>query len=493
MYLLTDNISDSDSLYHIRHTWLYRTGGFLNPGFPWHQFSAVKDAGSDLWYGFHILLIPFTYNHDLLAGIKTGGIFESVILIFSLLLFFKRIKVWQPAFWTLFFISATPEMFYRMTSARPHVISTALIILLFSFAGEWRRGGKWLVFFISLLISFVHLAIAWAAPLVVFAAALSERVMKQKNENMIPAVLGVVAGLLLRPNFFGSAKLFYIQTFGVIFAKIAGRPLPFGFELEGLNFQDIFSAGVFFTALAAAIIIFINRRGKNRAVFPEESFPVILSSSALCFFFLLLSVLAAKRAMDFVFFFGIAFISVIFSGFINNRPDGLKAKIQKAGVVFVVLVFGAYNMFSALNYKEKYGHRPDVFKEAALWLLDNSEKGDIVAHFNFLDSQKLFFWNQKNYYITGFDPIFQYSFNEKLYSYLEFSRFADAQAEAGAAHDRKNDAIELHGHLTGDFHAKYLFMEKRYFTSLIGELDGKPGFKKVFESDGEIIYKVERI
>src|SRR3989344_1352331 len=302
-------------------------------------------------------------------------------------------------------------MFYRMTSARPHVISTALIILLFSFAGEWRRGGKWLVFFISLLISFVHLAIAWAAPLVVFAAALSERVMKQKNENMIPAVLGVVAGLLLRPNFFGSAKLFYIQTFGVIFAKIAGRPLPFGFELEGLNFQDIFSAGVFFTALAAAIIIFINRRGKNRAVFPEESFPVILSSSALCFFFLLLSVLAAKRAMD----------------------------------------------------------------------------------FNFLDSQKLFFWNQKNYYITGFDPIFQYSFNEKLYSYLEFSRFADAQAEAGAAHDRKNDAIELHGHLTGDFHAKYLFMEKRYFASLIGELDGKPGFKKVFESDGEIIYKVERI
>ena len=411
MYLLTDNISDSDSLYHIRHTWLYRTGGFLNPGFPWHQFSAVKDAGSDLWYGFHILLIPFTYNHDLLAGIKAGGIFESVILIFSLLLFFKRIKVWQPAFWTLFFISATPEMFYRMTSARPHVISTALIILLFSFAGEWRRGGKWLVFFISLLISFVHLAIAWAAPLVVFAAALSERVMKQKNENMIPAVLGVVAGLLLRPNFFGSAKLFYIQTFGVIFAKIAGRPLPFGFELEGLNFQDIFSAGVFFTALAAAIIIFINRRGKNRAVFPEESFPVILSSSALCFFFLLLSVLAAKRAMD----------------------------------------------------------------------------------FNFLDSQKLFFWNQKNYYITGFDPIFQYSFNEKLYSYLEFSRFADAQAEAGAAHDRKNDAIELHGHLTGDFHAKYLFMEKRYFASLIGELDGNPGFKKVFESEGEVIYEVERI
>ena len=64
------NISDPDSFYHIRHASLYRENGILNSNFPWVTKSAIGKFGADIWYGFHILLIPFTYGDNLIRNIK---------------------------------------------------------------------------------------------------------------------------------------------------------------------------------------------------------------------------------------------------------------------------------------------------------------------------------------------------------------------------------------------------------------------------------------
>src|SRR3989344_9023155 len=62
-----------DGYYHIRHAWIYATQGIFNSDFPWLQYSAMGQLGADIWYGFHLLLIPFSFFGDLLLGLRLAA------------------------------------------------------------------------------------------------------------------------------------------------------------------------------------------------------------------------------------------------------------------------------------------------------------------------------------------------------------------------------------------------------------------------------------
>ncbi len=64
-HLLSPNLLDLDSFCYIRLAWMYRDRGLLDGEFPWLPYSAIKDLSSSLWYGFGVVLIPFTYFDDL--------------------------------------------------------------------------------------------------------------------------------------------------------------------------------------------------------------------------------------------------------------------------------------------------------------------------------------------------------------------------------------------------------------------------------------------
>ena len=56
---VSPSTADPDGFCHIRHAWVYRTQGLFDSGFPWACFSAIRDQASDLWYGFHVPLVPY--------------------------------------------------------------------------------------------------------------------------------------------------------------------------------------------------------------------------------------------------------------------------------------------------------------------------------------------------------------------------------------------------------------------------------------------------
>ena len=60
--------ADADSYYHVRHARLYLTGGVLQTAFPWAQYSVIRTHAADLWYGFHVLLLPLASLDDLVKG-----------------------------------------------------------------------------------------------------------------------------------------------------------------------------------------------------------------------------------------------------------------------------------------------------------------------------------------------------------------------------------------------------------------------------------------
>ena len=56
---LIPNVADLDGFYHVGHAAAYLEGSLLDPSLPWATRSVVGDLGGDLWWGFHVLLLPF--------------------------------------------------------------------------------------------------------------------------------------------------------------------------------------------------------------------------------------------------------------------------------------------------------------------------------------------------------------------------------------------------------------------------------------------------
>ena len=52
-------VADLDSFYHIGHALAYLEGSVFDTSLPWATQSIIGDMGGDLWWGFHVLLMPF--------------------------------------------------------------------------------------------------------------------------------------------------------------------------------------------------------------------------------------------------------------------------------------------------------------------------------------------------------------------------------------------------------------------------------------------------
>ena len=135
---------------------------------------------------------------------------------------------------------------------------------------------------------------------------------------------------------------------------------------------------------------------------------------------------------------------------------------------------------------------PERHKEAALWLKDNSNPGDIVFNVSWSRFSELFFWNQQNYYVGGLDPIFQYAYNPSLYwkyHYLATGLLTDRTCGADACTEEMlEDTYEV---LKRDFDAKYVFLSKELKPELNQYLESDSRFEKTFDNGNETIFSLK--
>src|SRR5579872_2438278 len=132
------NIADPDSLYHMRHACLYRTGSLSTSQFPWAQYSVIRTEGSDLWYGFHLLLIPFTQG-DMIVGLRLAGVLLTVLLLGSFAWIARRHRIERPFWWPFLLFFAIPNVLFCFVMVRPHMLSlvAGLVLLSFLVRGSW--------------------------------------------------------------------------------------------------------------------------------------------------------------------------------------------------------------------------------------------------------------------------------------------------------------------------------------------------------------------
>lgn len=488
------NIADPDSFYHIRHAWLYRTEGLLTTNFPWTYFSVIKTLSSDLWYGFHILLIPATYFDNLIFGIKLSSVILTFFALYAVYWVIKRHKIKWPVFWPILMFFSAPNIMYRLLMMRPHLLSSALGLILFS---SLIINNGWLILIASFLIAWIHLNMIWL-PFLIFAVIALVKLIAEKKIIWRPGgfiLAGTLLGWFLRPNPLGAAKLFYIQVLKLLLEKQKGLPLLFGTELFPLSWEILFKnfSLFLFLWLGAAILFFWFRKSTAKQS-PNQNNILAWSSLIASAVFFILTMVTARRAHDFWIIFGIIFMAAIFSYIsvfqtarFKNYNYLITATLM---ILFSFLVF--YSPYKNANSLENRATKPDRYKNISLWLKQNSQPAEIVFNLHWSDFPMLFFWNQQNYYIGGMDPIFQYAYNPELYWKFHYlSADEVTKKTCGSPACTASMLTDTYGVLKNNFKAGYIVLDKNLNPAVYSFLESDKRFEKKLDEDGIILYMIK--
>ena len=493
-------VFDPDAFYHITHAKIYREQGLTYSEFPWAQFSVIKDLKADIWYGFHLLLIPLTFFSDPVLGIKLGSFLLTTTVLFSFYILLKKLAIRWPWFWVLLFFFFIPDTHFRFLVLRPHLITFALSIAVFYFAIKKNNPG---VLLASAGLVFIHLALGWIPALIILITLISARAVFNKFElKPLFAVLGGIAvGVIVRPNFLGALKAAYVQIVELLLAKFNHIPLRLGSELRPVSnlslvtheilplFLVVFPA-IFILALAIKNKIFKNISKTNQTA--------ITAGLSLSLIFGLMTIFVARRAIDLWVGFSFIFAGLVFSfladKYINYIHKHGRA-VTAGGVVLILVMLTNTLYYSLFKYpRQSPDHRN--FKPAAEWLKDNSNGGDIVFHSYWDNFPILFFYDQKNYYINGMDPVFLHAFdpglNIKLY-FFSIDKLLFIQGEAftcGANPCVPGTVISAHDSIKKDFKAKYVFVEPMRNPRFYNYLKNDNRFKETFTNPATSIFEV---
>lgn len=492
----TPNFHDRDDFYHFRHAALYATHGIGMLDFPWLTCSVIRVHAADLWYGFHLLLLPFTLAVDDVVGMKLAGAFLLGALLALLYLAMRRGHVALPALWPFLLLFSGPLVLWRMAMLRPQALSTGLLPLLLVFAAGGSVAG---VLLVSLAISSLHLTMSLYALATLMVVVPVRRVVERRWDwrTLAAGLVGILLGWILRPNPLGAAKLLYIQTVVWAEAKRNAILLDFGRETAPISW------GMLFTDLTpllllwlAAIGLFVVALRRRRLPPPGRHLTLLWSSFILSVLSFQGMVGLATRFVDLWAGFGVLFIAGSATRWVakesRDAEPFLGHKARRIAVGLGACLIGGTMLATGVRdaRASHLGRQPGRLRAVAGWLKEHSRPGDVVFHVRWWDFPELFFWNQQNRYISGMDPIFQYSYDPALYwkVYLLEARLADRVTCATPDPD-KAVMEDTYAVLRGDFHASYIYVETSEFPGLAAWMRSDPRFILRFEEDDQAVFE----
>jgi len=488
-------VADADSFYHMRHAWVYRTNGLFDSSFPWAQYSVVRTNAADLWYGFHILTIPFSFIDPLTYGIYWAAFVTTVVSLLLIFAAFQKLGVRWPLLWLFFVPLMSSDLMYRLTMMRPHPISLGLVTLVFAYlVKEKSRSTLPAIFTIGAVLAWVHLALSWLPVFVAGVVVLVQLLHRRLPDVTRLAALGIglALGIVLRPHPMGALNLAYIQIVKLIVEKQSDLPLHFGIELWPLypiNFYDQFIPLSILMLLAIGAVIVLLRNRQFTAI-PVDARIGMWSSLTIAVVFLVLSLEVARRSHELFVAFSAVFIALLASHWprTTKQPAGIKVAAVLAGVTLIAGPMWALHRYPQIAAGS---FDPKRYQDAALWLAKNAEPGEIVFHPRWDFFGDLFFWNPRNYYINGMDPIFEFAYDPKLYWKTHYLHNGSADEMTCGAYPCVDEVISTYESLKRDFHASYIIFNPDPLKGLDEYLSRSPQFTKVYESwTGVAIYKI---
>lgn len=473
LHFATFTLADHDALYHLRHAWVYRTYGLGYGEFPWLTASVVGQYGGDLWYGFHVLLLPFAGLADPLLGLRLAGVFVTAL---GFMLLWGALRLWRvpaPWLWPWLMVLSAPVSAGRMGTLRPHVLSNGLALLLLPVLA---RGVWWEVGFLGLVWGFLHLNLAWVAMLVggVYFAVNLLAARRLAWRELLGLLGGLLLGGLLRPRPLSVGRLLVVQTWGKLAA--IGQGVSFGTAgesapLRWVHVQANFLPLVALLVVGMALWLWLSfRRGWSA---PTPRLTALWTCLVLSCAFLGVAVVLAMRATDLWLIFSFACLALATAGaaeypavtaFLRHhrKLSALGAALAVLGVALLM----AHAVTWSLAATRYVMPKPTRLRPACAYLRLASAPGAIVYTPRWDTFGELFFWNTHNRYINGMDPIFEFAYSPSLYWKSTHLLEGDGSWTCGEPICDSTNREDTFTVLRRDFHADYLLLHRRHYPAL---------------------------
>jgi len=463
------NLICPDGYYHIKQAYLIRTQEFSAvTDFHWTKYSTLNDHSSDLWLGYHLLLMPFTFFKDLVFGAKLANVFFTTIFFAIFYFLLKHFKVKFPLFWISILTVINVGFMFRLLLPRGAIFSIVSTLLALYFIKERKYIA---LFFLSWFYAFSYPGFVILLILAILYALLEIIYKKQFNPRFFISILsGVILGLTIRPDFPNNLYMLFVQDFLAIFYKIKGIGLNFGAEfVANYSSFDKWEIVVFFLYLFFLFIAFRKLHKKISTTFSLVFYyllifficllslifseaPILGKHLGLLGFFGLLVfwglfpliaffiVLSKKKVLDnfFVFYLFLVcslfyvlslvagrfieyFVPILLFSLAVSIAPLIKLKEQFVSKIFwkkiflVIIIAFCFPLSFLLQQPNTSSSYIDSFRETAPFLRSVLKENDVLFHISWSDFPGLFYYNDKNVYLAGMDPTFMYVKNVHLY------------------------------------------------------------------------------
>lgn len=396
----TPALVGTDGYYHARMALLIRQQG-LTPSFEWLPMTILN---GESFYNHHLLYHVYLSlfagrdpvidaGRSMTQGIKMASVVMPALTFIAAWWLLRSLKVRWAAVWTLGLFAVSEAFLYRMSM--PRAQSASLLVLVLGLYALFSRG-YWLL----LPLGFLYVWLYDGFPLllatgVVYVTAtwLTERRFPWQA-LAFPAV-GIALGLILNP-YFPQNVTFIINH---LLPKISDSTTRVGNEWYPYRTWTLVENSGF--ALVAFVLGMLAWSWRKERI---DRVGLTLFLLALLFGFLLLR---SRRFVEYFPAFALLFSVVSIAGLFEERMAGRTYRRALAPAVLLLFLLGPLALTLG-QARDSVGRSKsaDQYAQAAIWLADNAEPGEIVFQTDWDDFPRLFFYNARNIYTVGLDPTY---------------------------------------------------------------------------------------
>lgn len=461
----------TDGYYHIKVAWLMRTEGLLET-FPWAAFSLWSEHYFDKDFGFHLLLVPFTFG-DLILGAKLAAVVYGSAIFASFYLILRILGIRAPWFWTLLLLSAGLFFGWRVNVPRPQIVSTSLSLwaVYFILQKSWKGTAT-----VACLYALSYAAALLIVPLALLGCLTAGLCEKDWNKKvLLAAVAGVSAGWLVHPHFPNNFHLLWVQLVDVLSGAwgAGAANLSLADELKPTDTRVFLLVHLtVYLLLGAAALAMTRLRGRiDRTL-------LMLFAVANGFFVL---TCLSRRFVEYWVPFSIWLGALVISRFVDSLKEDppvlwRNPRNRRLALAAVLLMTAGLLTRSYLANRRAFASVTESgVKAEALWLASHSRRDALVFTCAWDDAPPLFFFNHHNRYLVFLDPTFMYSWDPVIWN--KWNNVANG------LDPKPVDTVEQ------VFGARYIYCS-RLFRPLIEKLAIEPRAKLRMSGMSGVVYEI---
>ena len=390
------------------------------PPFHWLERTALRhDRFADFHWGFHLLLLPFSWIDPEAAAKAAPVVFASASFM-ALCFLLHRLSARHRLTWFSVALLSSPIFLMRLSQNKAPTVMLGLLLLI-AWAAIERRDTA---------LGLLCLAAGWVYPVVplILAIAGAGLVCRAFTERRLPwrGALSVFAGisgsLLLHPDF--------PRNIPFIFMNLSEASMFRAGEFAPLRPRDILgNVGLLSVVYLLSLhqIVFGPRLRR-----PEAAWTFFILSS-------LMGLLTARyvRAIDylppFVALFAASALDERLGEWIGRltgrlRPPWL-ALARAAPVLLLAAAAAAQSVKARDIVARNSASIPRRLEQAARWLAANTSEGEMVVNLSSGDFEELWLYDTKNTYLVGINVSFLRAESPGLFDvYARFYQSGDIQA-----------------------------------------------------------------